>query len=664
MGVGEGLLRRIGERSMVQWGFAYMAGAWAFLEAAGFAEGAFHWPSSVSRMLVLAVVLGLPLTLVVAWYHGERGRQRVSGTELLVIALLLATGGAVMATLGPEREGVRSPGTHLPRAASLAELPSVAVLPFVNQSGTPETEPFATGIHDDVLTQLSKIGGLRVISRTSMLSYRDTDKSIPEIARELGVAAVLEGGVQRVSNRIRMNAQLIDAETDAHLWAERYDTIYTVENVFAIQSAIATSIADALQAVLTPEERAGIGEIPTDEQEAYDVYLSGIDNLTRPGWLFTELTAAQRDFEAAVAIDPDFALAHAHLSIVHFLFYRVGYDTSAERLDWTREAAQRALEVDPELPQGHQALSQYFYVTGQLDRALAELAIAGRGLPNDPWIPAGLGMVRQRQGAWEQAVEGLERAVDLDPRNPEFSFLLADTYQKMRRWQEAERQLDRTLSLAPGLDHAKLAKAMIGLLRDGTTGPLLSLLASIPSGADLGRHPAFLLWWGRFLSRDFEGSEAAVDSLGPRPTGWPVPYAPTLLQALSRWHDGRPESARAMIQPHLPSLESGASERPDRPGPHQALGLAYAILGRRDEAVREGLRATELLPVARDAYDGPLVLTDLARIYAMVGDRDLAIDQLEVLLSIPGDISVPMIAIDPVWDPLRGSPRFQELLGG
>jgi serine/threonine-protein kinase len=659
-----GLARRVGQRSMMRWAFAYLAGAWAFLEAAGFAADAFQWPVVVSRMLVIAVMVGLPITLVITWYHGEKGPQRISKPELALLTVFLVIGGVVMAVLGPEGEGP-APGTRAALSPTgPAALPSIAVLPFTNQSGTPEAEPFAVGIHDDLLTQLSKIGGLKVISRTSVLGYRGTELPVPQIASELGVGAVLEGGVQRVGNRIRLNAQLIDAETDAHMWAETFDTIYTVENVFAIQSAIATAIADALQAVLTPTELAWIDDVPTEDMDAYRLYLSGIQHLTRPGWDVADLERAQRDFEGATETDPDFALAYAHLSAVHFLMLRVGYDTSLERVESIGDAARRALALEPDLPQGHHNLSQYLYLTGQVDRALAELAIAARGLPNDPWVPIAQGMIRQRQGAWSQSLLDIQRAVDLDPRNPELLFLLADTYVKLRRWQEAERALNRALALAPGLVEAELMKAMISIDREGSAQPMLDVFAALPPGSDPMGQGAFFLWWGRFLEGDFRGSIAALADVEPRSDGWQPHYPLAVLRGMSLQKLGQPEAARDLVLTSLALLEETVGQRPEDAQAHSGLGLALALLGRRDEAVHHGLRATELIPVSRDAYEGPVALTDLARIYAVLGEVELAIDQLEILLTIPGDISVVELGLDPIWDPLRSSPRFQELTGG
>jgi serine/threonine-protein kinase len=591
----------------------------------------------------------------------------VEGGETLayeMIAVLLAMGGGLLTVFGPGgrlEEGTRRP---LGPADGAQAQPSIAVLPFSNLSGTPETEPFANGIHDDILTQLSKIGGLKVISRTSVLGYRDTDKGIPEIARELGVGAVLEAGVQRVNDRIRINAQLIDAGTDAHLWAEQYDTVYTVENVFAIQSALAGSIAEALEAVLTQDERARIGDVPTEYLEAYELYLSGLEHLTRPGWSFADLTQAQEDFEAATRLDPDFALAHAHLAVIHFLFVRVGYDTSAQRIEWIRESAERSLALDPDLSQGHQALSQYFYVTQQTDRALTELAIAARGLPGDPWIPATQGMIRQRQGAWDQAILDLERAVDLDPRNAELLFLLGDTYGKLRRFDDAERQYDRTLALAPGLPEARMIKAMLAIDREGDPQALLDVLESLPAGADPMGREVFFRWWGRFLSRDFEGSDRALTEAVPTADGWRGTYPVSVLRALSLTWAGQSESARDLVVADLSTLEERVEERAGDASAHSGLGLAYALLGRSDDAVREGLRATALVPISQNAYDGPVPLTDLARIYTLVGERDLAVDQLELLLSIPGDVSAGELRLDPMWDPLREVPRFQQLVAG
>ncbi len=661
-GAGERLLASIRERSLIQWVVLYIVGAWALLAATSYATAAFAWSPWLFRGLTLVAAVGLPVTLVVAWYHGEKGRQRIRGPEVLMIAVLLAIGGGLLTVLGPG--GRLEHGTN-PSAGSVdatSAQPSIAVLPFSNLSGTPETEPFANGIHDDILTQLSKIGGMKVISRTSVLGYRDTDKGIPEIARELGVGAVLEGGVQRVNDRIRINAQLIDAGTDAHLWAEQFDTVYTVENVFAIQSAIATSIAEALEAVLTQDERARIDDVPTENLEAYELYLSGLERLTRPGWAFSDLAQAQADFEAATSADPDFALAHAHLAVIHFLFVRVGFDASAERLGRILQSAERSLELDPDLSQGHQALSQYYYLTQQADRALTELAIAARGLPSDPWIPATQGMIRQRQGAWDQAIIDLERAVELDPRNAELLFLLGDTYGKLRRFEDAERQYNRTLALAPGLPEARLIKAMLAIDQDGDPQPVLDVLESLPPGADpLGRE-VFFRWWGRFLARDFEGSDRALTEAEPTPDGWQGSYPVSVLRALSLTWAGRSEAGRDLVAADLPSLEEQVRERPEHASAHSGLGLAYALLGRRDEAVQEGVRATELIPVSQNAYDGPVPLSDLARIYTLVGELELAVDQLETLLSIPGDFSVNEIRLDPMWDALRDLPRFQQLV--
>jgi serine/threonine-protein kinase len=657
-GAGERLLASIRKRSLMQWVVLYIVGAWATLAAASYGTAAFGWTPSLFRGLTFTAAMGLPITLVLAWYHGEKGRQRVSGPEAVILAMLLAIGGGLLTVLEPEGRLDPSPGRIGGEQAS----PSIAVLPFSNLSGTPETEPFANGIHDDVLTQLSKIGGLKVISRTSVLGYRDTAMGIPEIARELGVGAILEGGVQRVNDRIRINAQLIDARTDAHVWAEQFDTVYTVENVFAIQSAIATSIADALEAVLTRDERARIGDVPTEDLAAYELYLSGLESLTRAGWSRTDLTQAQEDFEAATRIDPDFALAHAHLGIIHFLFFRVNYDTSVQRLEWVRESAERSLALDPDLSQGHQALSQYYYMTQQADRALTELAIAARGLPSDPWIPATQGMIRQRQGDWERAIIDLERAVDLDPRNAELLFLLGDTYGKLRRWDDAERQYDRTLALAPGLPEARMIKAMLAIDRAADAQPLLDELASLPPGVDPMGKRVFFTWWGRFLTRDFEGSDDALISATESPDAWQGGYPVAVLRALSLRGLGRSEEARGLVEAGLSSIQRAVEERPGEAAAHSALGLAYALLDRRDEAVAEGLRATELTPTSENAYDGPIPLSDLARIYTLVGDLDLAIDQLETLLSIPGEFSVNEIRLSPMWDPLREVPRFQELV--
>jgi hypothetical protein len=271
-------------------------------------------------------------------------------------------------------------------------------------------------------------------------------------------------------------------------------------------------------------------------------------------------------------------------------------------------------------------------------------------------------MIRQRQGAWDQAILDLERAVELDPRNAELLFLLGDTYGKLRRWEDAERQYDRTLALAPGLPEAQLIKAMLAIDREGDPQPVLDVLASLPPGVDPMGQRVFFTWWGRFLSRDFEGSDDALTAGTESPDAWHGGYPVSVLRGLSLRYAGRSAEAQSLVEASLPSLVDAVEERPDDARVHSGLGLAYALLGSRDDAVGEGLRATELIPISQNAYDGPVPLSDLARIYTLVGELDLAVDQLETILSVPGDFSVNEFRLDPMWDPLRSLPRFQQLV--
>jgi len=310
---GEGTWTRLRRRKVVQWGIVYVAGAWGLLQGLAYLSTLLHWPEQLQKLTGLALLIGLPIVLVLAWYHGDRGEQRVTRTELAIITLLFLVGGGIFWRYDRASE---SPPTApdsqqaaRPRAPSSAPNKSVAVLPFTNLAHDDDSVEFADGLHDDLLTQLAKIGQLKVISRTSMLEYRGTTKRIPQIARELGVASILEGGVQRSGHRIRLNVQLIDAATDEHLWAETYDRELTAENIFAIQSELASSIAGALKASLSPEERASVGRVLTTNLAALDAYRRSLTLLQRnlPG----EMNQADRDADEALWLDPKFAAAWA-----------------------------------------------------------------------------------------------------------------------------------------------------------------------------------------------------------------------------------------------------------------------------------------------------------------------------------------------------------------
>jgi TolB-like protein/DNA-binding SARP family transcriptional activator len=510
------------------------------------------------------------------------------------------------------------------------ERPSVAVLPFNNMSADPENEFFTDGMHDEIITHLSRIAGLKVISRTSVLEYKDRSENLRAIAEQLGVTNIVEGTVRRANGRVRITTQLIDALTDEHLWTEVYER--NLGDVFAVQSDVAEQVAAALRAELTTAERERIEEIPTDNLEAYEFYLRGMEYYRRPNWVAENWRSAQRMWEQAVDLDPSFALAHAWLSILHSRIYWWRYDFTEERLRLARAAADRALELDPDLPQGHLALGYHFYWGFRAyDQALEELALAERGLPGDAELAAARGYIYRRQGKWEEAVASLERAAALDPRNATRFVELGYTHSFLRRYDEAERIYDRALAVEPEFESAVYYRAQNRVQRDGDLEPMRAYVSAYPDA-----HPSRRRLELDLLSRNYPAALAALSQVGDEILVDREAYdTKSLYSGLVHSYAGQTELARAAFDSARVILEAAVAERPDHDVRRRSLGLVYAGLGMREAAVQEGQMAVDLMPMSKDAYDAPYHLRGLAHIHTMVGDYEVAIDLLDYLLSIP-----------------------------
>jgi serine/threonine-protein kinase len=503
------------------------------------------------------------------------------------------------------------------------------VLPFANLSADPDNEYFSDGITSDIINHLAKVADLQVIARTSVMQYKDTEKRVRQIGRELGVAAVVEGEVQRLDGRVRINAQLIDADTDLHLWADTYDRELTAKDIFEIQSEIAQQIATALRATLTPDERERIEQGPTENVEAYDFYLRGNEYFNR-GWDAEDLGIAEQMYQRAVELDPEFALAHTWLSRTHSRIYWFYYDRSDERLLRAREAVDSAFRLEPDLPEAHLALGYYYY-HGRLDyeNALAQFEVARKSKPNDANTLEAIGYVQRRSGAWEEGVRTLEKVLELSPRSATTAHAVGVTYHWMGDYAEALRFLDRAISLAPDWIVPYFNKAQ-----------------------------TWLAWRG-----DVEGARRVLTNasvaLGPAQFFSQVRSVTSARTVFRILHDDYDDALRRLS---LASLGGDSGKRPAESLFHAQLGLAYAGLGRADEAIREGREAVELLPVSKEAWYGPDRVEVLAEICVMVGEHDAAIEQLDYLLSVPSRWSIRFIEVDPVWAPLRDDPRFQALL--
>ncbi len=534
------------------------------------------------------------------------------------------------------------------------------MLPFANMSADPENEYFSDGITDAIITHLTKIADLKVTSRTSSMQYKDpAGKSLREIARELGVATVVEGGVQRTEDRVRVNAQLIDATSDEHLWAEIYDRNLT--DVFAVQSEVAQQIAAALQATLTPTVRQEIERKPTDNLEAYGYYLRAMDYFERSE-TEEDMRSAVQMAQAALELDAEFAEAWALLSRLHSRFYWFYWDRSDERLAQARSAAERALELQPGMGVGHVALGFYYY-HGFLDydRALAEFDLAKQSLPNDAHVWGGIGWVQRRQGKFDDSIVNLKKAFELSPRSAQIAANIGDTYRMKRDYAEAERYYDRTILLNPDWSRGYIRKADLYVRWQGDVAEAWAVLDEWRERSDSTyRAYTIELLWGRRYAE-------ALEWLSSNPSevfaNYVAVYPKALYQAQVYTFMDRPEEALVYYDSARVYLEAGLLDRPNDERLHSALGIAYAGLGRKEDAIREGRIGVQLMPLEKEAaWKGLLRLYELTQIYILVGEHDAAIDELEHLLSIPSDLSVPRLRIDPTYDPLRDHPRFQALL--
>jgi eukaryotic-like serine/threonine-protein kinase len=542
----------------------------------------------------------------------------------------------------------------------------LAVLPFENL-GAPEQEYFAAGITEEITTHLAKVSGLGVISRTSVLQYKDTKKTVQQIGKELGVQYVLEGTIlwdkSEVSNRVRINPQLIRVKDGTHVWAETYNRV--LEQIFALQSDIAEKVASALNITLLEAEQRYIAAKPTENVEAYEYYLRGKDYSNRRFGVKDARIAVEM-YEKAVEIDPTFALAYASLSYAHAWMYWAYYDWTDERLNKAKEAVDRALELKPDLPEAHLALGYYYYWgSWDYDRALEQFAIAQKGQPNNSELIAAIGYVLRRQGKLEQAVANLKKVAELDPRSYWQAYEVATTYHFMRKYAEADSYYARAISLAPDRPEAYSSRAQLYLNSDGDTKKARKVLQEATGKVDVSLLVADLVGLN-ILDGDYQtaldrlpGLTAFIDMFGSNDS---TSYFLTKAKIYGLLK--RPELKLACYDSARIILENRIQSRPNDYLFHSQLGIAYAGLGRRGEAIPEGKRAVELLPISKDAFEGHDYVQNLAQIYVMVGDYDSAIDQLEYLLSIPSDISIPYLRIDPTWAPLRNHPRFQKLLAG
>jgi serine/threonine-protein kinase len=542
----------------------------------------------------------------------------------------------------------------------------LAVLPFENLGDSADGY-FADGVTDELRGKLAAVPGLEVVAGRSSNKYRRTTEDLPNIARELGVEYLLVGKVRwekgQGASRVRVSPELIKVETGAApttKWEEPFDAALT--DVFQMQANIAGRVAQALNVALGAGASQGVAARPTTSSEAYSLYLRANEYYARNNG--TDNAIAVRLYEQAIGLDSGFALAWARISLAHGNAYWQNWDPSPKRLSLAQQAAERAMALQPDLPEAHLAMGFYHYWGHRdYDRALAEFAIAGRSQPNNADLIEAVGLVQRRQGRWKEAVTSIARAVELDPLTYGNLEDLAETYIQVRDYARGEQAADRAITLAPDVPGVYGQKLQLYVLWEGHFDQgravmrealrhmsFAKLMADAPAHTDavFGADPAY--------SAELAALQPAA--YGDNPAGY------FLLKARAYRLRGEPERSRVYSDSLAAVVRALLRERPDEPLTHSALGIAEAYLGHRAEAVQEGRGAVGLLPLSKDAFDAPLARIHLAEIYTAVGEPDSAVEQLRAALAVPSMVSVASLKVDPFWAPLKGNPRFERLVAG
>ncbi len=659
-----GFFEEVKRRKVYRVAAAYIIAAGGIIQLASAAFPAWELPNWALRLVIVLLLIGFPIALLLAWAF-DVTPQGIKTTPASAPKANLRRNLLVLVAAGVLVSAIAGFFLLLPRASAHKIDKSIAVLPFENLSDDKENAYFADGIQDDVLTNLSKIGDLKVISRTSVMPYRGKASNVREIGKALGVATILEGSVRRFGNRVRVNVQLINAENDQHIWAEDYDRDLT--DVFAIQTDLAKKIVGELQAKLSPAEQAQMERKPTENSEAYlafvqahNLFVAGVEDIGK-------LKQSEQLYARAIELDPKFALALAWYSQLESWIVHT-FDPTRERREKARALADQALQLQPDLPEAHLALgfSQY-YGDNNFEAALKEFEIAQRGLPNDADGYLALGAIQRRLGKWSESTASLEKAASLNPKDSWVLQNLAHNYEMLRDFDAANKTIDRGLQINPtgvGLWEikSKLAIAEKGDL--SVTEKAFQSVKSMPMSNEEklriagARADVFL------LERKYKEGLREAESL-PDDVLTSIPAAlcgKYYLIGFARKALQDETGARVAFLKAKDLVEAQLKQSPDAADMHIQLAKILAYLGQKDAALAEARRAAELRPESKDAFGGPEITAGVAEVYCLVGENGRAIEVLDGLLSRPSGVTVPLLKLSPAWDPLRNDPRFQALI--
>ncbi len=657
-----GFFEEVKRRKVYRVAAAYIIAAGGIIQLASATFPAWELPNWALRLVILLVLVGFPIALILAWAFDitAQGIQATPDTTAPKtrrrrnIVMLIATGVIISAATG---------FFLLPRVAAHKVDKSIAVLPFENLSDDKENAYFADGIQDDVLTNLSKISDLRVISRTSVMQYRGRPTNLREIGKALGVSNILEGSVRRSGNKVRVNVQLIDANTDEHVWANDYDG--DVTDVFAIQTDLAQKIANELRAKLSPSEKERMERKPTENGEAYLAFVQAHD-LSCAFEDPAKLKQSEQLYQRAIDLDPNFALALARYSQLESWMVHDG-DRSPERRNKARSLAERALQLQPDLPEAHLALGfSYYYGDNDYESALREFQIAQRGLPNESEVYLAVGAIQRRQGKWAESTANLEKSATLNPKDSWPLQQLTFNYAMQRNFDAANKTIDRALQLNPkgmGLWETKVKLAIAEKGDFGVYEQALEKMKSLPTSSEerlkIISLQAELLLFQRKYQQVLQLAQSVPDeSLAAIPGASAGKY---YAIGVAQNGLGDDAAARTAFLQAKNILEEQLKQKPDDPGLHIQLAKLLARLGEKGAAIAEAQRATDLRPESKDAFDGPRVTEDVAQVYAILGDNARAIELLDGLLSRPTGVTLQSLKLNPAWDPIRNDTGFQAL---